>query len=202
MNFIPFTEWIYKTAINSGNEKFKLRFNLKVNISEVQNIPVSIMSQKINFYKLLASILLCQLAGAIGAVFTASSLENWYLLLEKPAFNPPSWIFSPVWILLYTLMGISLYIVWEKGVQQRDVKIGLLIFGIQLGLNTLWSFLFFGLRSPYYAFIEIILLWFAILLTIIQFRRISKTASYLLIPYILWVSFAMLLNYYLWILNS
>ena len=140
------------------------------------------MSQKINLYKLLASILLCQLAGAIGAIFTASSLENWYLMLEKPAFNPPSWIFSPVWILLYTLMGISLYIVWEKGVQQRDVKIGLLIFGIQLGLNTLWSFLFFGLRSPYYAFIEIILLWFAILLTIIQFRRISKTASYPAIP--------------------
>ena len=73
------------------------------------------MSQKINFFKLLASVLLCQLAGAIGSVFTASSLENWYLLLEKPAFNPPSWIFFPVWILLYTLMGISLYIVWEKG---------------------------------------------------------------------------------------
>lgn len=160
------------------------------------------MSQKINFFKLLASILLCQLAGAIGAVFTASSVENWFPLLEKPFFSPPSWIFPPVWILLYTLMGISLYIVWKKGVQQREVKIGLLIFGIQLGLNIIWSYLFFGLRSPYYAFIEIILLWFAILLTIIQFRKISKTASYLLLPYILWVSFAMLLNHSLWLLNS
>jgi len=103
---------------------------------------------------------------------------------------------------LYTLMGISLYIIWEKVVQQKEVKIGLLIFGIQLGLNIIWSYLFFGIRSPYYAFIEIILLWFAILLTIIQFRKISKTASYLLLPYILWVSFAMLLNYNLWILNS
>lgn len=160
------------------------------------------MSQKINFFKLVASILLCQLAGAIGAVFTASSVENWFPLLKKPFFSPPSWVFFPVWILLYTLMGISLYIIWEKGVQQREVKIGLLFFGIQLGLNIIWSYLFFGLRSPYYAFIEIILLWFAILLTIIQFRKISKTASYLLLPYILWVSFAMLLNYNLWIFNS
>jgi tryptophan-rich sensory protein len=160
------------------------------------------MSQRIKYFKLLVSLLLCLLAGAIGSIFTVSSLQDWYLLLEKPAFSPPSWVFSPVWTVLYILMGISLYIVWEKGLQQRDVKIGLLIFGIQLGLNILWSYLFFGLRSPYYAFIEIILLWLAILLTIIQFRKISKTASYLLLPYILWVSFAMLLNYNLWILNS
>jgi tryptophan-rich sensory protein len=99
-------------------------------------------------------------------------------------------------------MGISLYIVWEKGLQKQEVKMGMLIFGIQLALNVLWSFLFFGLKSPYYAFVEIVLLWFAIFLTILKFRKISETASYLLFPYILWVSFAMLLNYYLWILNS
>jgi tryptophan-rich sensory protein len=98
-------------------------------------------------------------------------------------------------------MGISLYIVWEKGLHDRKVKIGLLIFGTQLVLNIFWSFLFFGLRSPYYGFVEIIFLWLAILLTIVQFRKISKTASYLLIPYILWVSFAALLNYNLWTLN-
>jgi translocator protein len=159
------------------------------------------MSQKINYFKLLASVLLCQFAGAVGSVFTASSLENWYSLLEKPVFNPPSWVFFPVWTLLYTLMGISLYIVWDKGLQDRKVKIGLVIFGIQLVLNSLWSFLFFGLKSPYYGFVEIIFLWLAIFLTIIKFRNISKTASYLLIPYILWVSFAALLNYYLWTLN-
>jgi tryptophan-rich sensory protein len=146
-------------------------------------------------------VLLCQLAGATGSVFTVSSLTDWYSLLEKPVFNPPSWVFFPVWTLLYTLMGISLYIVWEKGLQNREVKIGLLIFGIQLILNVLWSFLFFGLRSPYYGFVGIIFLWLAILLTIVQFRNISKTASYLLIPYILWVSFAVLLNYNLWTLN-
>jgi len=160
------------------------------------------MSQKINLFKLLTSVLLCQLAGAVGSVFTVSSIENWFPLLEKPAFSPSSWIFFPVWVVLYTLMGISLYIVWGKGVQQREVKIGLLIFGLQLGINILWSVLFFGLKSPYYAFIEIIFLWLAILLTIFQFRKISKTASYLLLPYIIWVSFAALLNYYLWILNS
>jgi tryptophan-rich sensory protein len=98
-------------------------------------------------------------------------------------------------------MGISFYIVWEKRVQQQEVKIGLLIYEIQLGLNSLWSFLFFGLRSPYYVFVEMIFLWLAIFLTIAQFRKISKSASYLLLPYIIWVSFAMLLNYYIWILN-
>ena len=160
------------------------------------------MFHRVNLFKFLASVLLCQLAGAIGSVFTFSSLDNWYLLLEKPAFNPPSWIFFPVWVTLYTLMGISLYLFWEKGSQQQDIKVGLLIFGIQLGLNALWSFLFFGLKSPYYAFVEIILLWLAVFLTILKFWKISKIASYLLLPYILWVSFAMLLNYYIWILNS
>lgn len=160
------------------------------------------MVQRVNLSKLVVSILLCQFAGLIGSVFTASSLENWYLFLEKPAFNPPAWVFFPAWVTLYTLMGISLYLVWEKGLQEQEVKMGMFIFGIQLGLNTLWSILFFGLKSPYYAFVEIVLLWFAILLTILKFRKISKTASYLLFPYILWVSFAMLLNYYIWILNS
>lgn len=159
------------------------------------------MPLKINYFKLLASVLLCLFAGVIGSVFTASSLENWYPLLEKPFFNPPSWLFGPVWTFLYILMGISLYIVWEKGLQDREVKIGLLIFGVQLALNTLWSFLFFGLRSPFYGFIEIIFLWIAILLTIVQFKKVSRTAAYLLVPYILWVSFAALLNYNLWMLN-
>lgn len=159
------------------------------------------MYHSTNLFKLLVSVLICQFAGAIGSAFTASSLSNWYILLEKPAFNPPSWVFFPVWITLYTLMGISLYLVWVKGLEKQEIKMGLAIFGIQLVLNALWSFLFFGLRSPYYAFVEIVLLWLAVLLTILKFRNISKMASYLLLPYILWVSFAMLLNYYIWILN-
>ena len=98
-------------------------------------------------------------------------------------------------------MGISLYLVWEKGLQQKEVKVGIFLFGLQLGLNILWSFLFFGLQSPYHAFLEILLLWLAILLTAIQFWKISKAASMLLIPYLLWVSFAALLNYQIWVLN-
>jgi len=159
------------------------------------------MFQKVNVSRLLASIILCQLAGVIGSVFTASSLESWYFLLEKPAFTPPSWVFFPFWTTLYTLMGISLYLVWEKGLQRREVKKGVFLFGLQLGLNTLWSLLFFGLRSPYYAFFEILILWVAILLMMIQFWKISKPASLLLIPYIFWVSLAALLNYQIWILN-
>jgi translocator protein len=159
------------------------------------------MTPKINYFKLLASVLICQFAGIVGSVFTVSSIDNWYSLLEKPIFNPPSWVFFPVWTLLYTLMGISLYIVWDKRLQDREVKIGLVFFVTQLILNTLWSFLFFGLRSPYYGLVEIVFLWLAILLTIFQFSKVSKTASYLLVPYILWVSFAALLNYYLWTLN-
>jgi translocator protein len=160
------------------------------------------MVQIVNLFKLLVSVLLCQFAGAIGSIFTASSLDNWYLSLEKPAFIPSSQVFFPAWVILYTLMGISFYLVWEKGLQEHEVKTELLIFGVQLGLNVLWSFLFFALKSPYYAFVEIVLLWLAIFLTILKFRKISKIASYLLFPYILWVSFAMLLNYYIWILNS
>ncbi|MHC1756605.1 MAG: TspO/MBR family protein [Methanosarcina sp.] len=157
---------------------------------------------KVNIFRLLVSVIICQLAGAIGSIFTSSSLESWYLLLEKPAFNPPSWVFFPVWTTLYTLMGISLYLIWEKGLQQREVKVGVFLFGLQLGLNILWSLLFFGLRAPYYALLEILVLWLAILLTAIQFWKVSKTASVLLIPYILWVSFAALLNYQIWVLNT
>jgi tryptophan-rich sensory protein len=160
------------------------------------------MVQRVNYFKLLVSVLFCLFAGSIGSIFTVSSLDNWYFLLEKPTFTPPSWVFFPAWTILYILMGISFYLVWEKGTHEKYVKVGLLIFGIQLGFNLLWSFFFFSLRSPYYAFIEIIFLWLSIFVTILIFRKISRTASYLLFPYILWVSFAMFLNYSIWILNS
>lgn len=149
---------------------------------------------KINYLKLIPSIVICQLAGIIGSFFTSSSVSNWYLTLNKPFFNPPSWVFGPVWITLYLMMGISLYIVWNGGLRNKHAKIAITIFGIQLLLNSLWSILFFGLQSPLSAFIEIVLLWGAILATIIYFYRISKIASYLLIPYFLWVSFAAVLN--------
>lgn len=145
------------------------------------------------------SIAVCLLAGVIGSIFTYQNIPTWYQTLNKPVFSPPNWIFAPVWTLLYILMGISLYIIWERGFKEN--KLPIILFGLQLILNAKWSFLFFGMRSPLYGFIGIIFLWAFILATVISFYKISKTASILLIPYILWVSFASLLNFYILILN-
>ena len=155
----------------------------------------------VEFYKLLISILICQLAGLIGSVFTTPAIPTWYRTLTKPSFTPPNWLFSPVWISLFVLMGISAFIVWHRGLSDKRVKIALSMFIVQLVLNTLWSVMFFGLRSPLAGFIEIIILWIAILLTVLRFLRISATAGILLIPYILWVSFAAVLNFSIWRLN-
>ena len=155
-----------------------------------------------NILKLAASIMLCLSAGVIGSVFTMDSIPTWYAALEKPFFSPPNWVFAPVWTTLFILMGISLYLVWKKGIKTEGVKIALILFAAQLVLNTLWSIIFFGMRSPIYAFVEIVMLWILILFTIITFYKISKTASYLLIPYILWVSFAAVLNFSIFVLNS
>lgn len=159
------------------------------------------MKIKINIPKLIFSIAICQLAGFIGSIFTSPSIPTWYASLNKPVFNPPSWIFAPVWTTLFFLMGVSLYLVWEKGLKEKKVKIALGFFSAQLLLNVLWSVIFFGLQQPLYAFIEIIILWTAILLTILKFYKISKPAAYLLMPYTLWVGFAAVLNYSLWMIN-
>lgn len=152
--------------------------------------------------KLLFAILICQTAGIIGSIFTTSSVGSWYLTLNKPSFNPPNWVFSPVWITIFILMGISLYLFWEKSKKTKKIrKKGLTIFTIQLILNIFWSALFFGLKSPLLASIEIILLWSAILYTITIFKKISKTASYLLLPYLIWVTFAAILNLAIVIIN-
>ena len=152
--------------------------------------------------KLFLSIAVCQAAGLIGSVFTFPAIAGWYSSIQKPVFTPPSWVFAPVWTTLFLLMGISLYLVWSRGLESKKAKTAVYIFGLQLGLNVLWSFLFFGLQSPFLAFIEIILLWLSILATTILFYRISKPAGYLLIPYLLWVSFAAFLNYSIWMLNA
>ncbi|OGH67068.1 MAG: TspO protein [Candidatus Magasanikbacteria bacterium RIFCSPHIGHO2_02_FULL_41_13] len=154
-----------------------------------------------NVAKLGLSIFVCELAGIIGSVFTTSSIPTWYATINRPTLNPPNWIFGPVWITLFALMGVSAFLVYQKGMRHKHVKVALGIFILQLVLNTLWSVLFFGLHSPGGAFIEIIFLWFSILATIIAFAKISKPAAYLLLPYILWVSFALYLNYSIWLLN-
>jgi benzodiazapine receptor len=149
--------------------------------------------------KLIYSLIICLAAGAIGSLFTSSSIPTWYAALNKPFFNPPNWLFGPVWTLLYVLMGISLYLVWSRGFKKN--KDAITWFFVQLILNTLWSILFFGLKSPLSAFIEIILLWIAILVTLIKFHKISKNSAYLLIPYLAWVSFAAVLNFSIFYLN-
>ncbi len=150
--------------------------------------------------KLAASIFLCQAAGFLGSLFTTPAIPTWYQTLKKPFFTPPNWIFSPVWISLFVLMGIALFLVWRRQEHPR-FKTALIFFFVQLILNILWSIAFFGLKSPLLGLIDIVLLWMAILLTILNFLKVSKVAGWLLLPYLLWVSFATILNYFLWVLN-
>ncbi|MBI4080622.1 MAG: tryptophan-rich sensory protein [Candidatus Levybacteria bacterium] len=153
-----------------------------------------------NYLKLFLAILVCQAAGIIGSFFTINSVNTWYTTLEKPFFNPPSWVFGPTWTILYLLMGISLYLVWNSK-NTKEKKVGLKYFYIQLVLNALWSIVFFGFKSPPLALIEILTLWIMIFLTIRSFLKINKNAAYLLFPYIAWVSFATILNLFIVILN-
>lgn len=156
---------------------------------------------KTKIFKFLLAILICQAAGLVGFIFTRPAISSWYMGIEKPSFNPPNWIFAPVWTLLFLLMGISLYLVWKKGWQEKIVRSAIFVFSAQLILNIVWSLLFFGLKSPFFAFVEIIILWLAIFLTIIKFNKVSSTAGLLLLPYIIWVSFAAFLNFFIWRLN-
>ncbi|GAB4193026.1 MAG: tryptophan-rich sensory protein [Calditrichia bacterium] len=137
-------------------------------------------------------------AGFIGSQF---SPDHWYEALNKPTWNPPNYIFGPVWTMLYILMGISAWLVWRK-YKLSGASIAFVFFFFQLILNTLWSYLFFGLHRPDLAFMEIIVLWIAILVTLISFYKLHKTAALLLLPYLGWVTFAAVLNFTLWQLNG
>ena len=149
--------------------------------------------------KLAVALLIPQATGLIGSFFTASAIPTWYATLVRPELAPPNWIFAPVWTTLFLLMGIALFLVWRKG---EGVRLALLLFAAQLVLNVLWSVLFFGLQSPALALVEVGVLWLAILATIGAFWRISRTAALLLVPYLLWVTFAAYLNYQYWLLNT
>jgi len=156
---------------------------------------------KTDYKKLAAAILVCLFAGLIGSFFTIDSIATWYTTLQKPGFNPPNWVFGPVWTTLYTLMGISAYLVWMKGWDKKEVRVALWVFILQLVLNTMWSIIFFGAKELFSAFVEIVFLWLAIVFTIFLFNRISRNAALLMVPYLLWVSFAAFLNYSIWQLN-
>lgn len=161
----------------------------------------ALMTTDVNIKKLILSILICEGAGIVGSIFTIPAIGNWYTTLVRPSFAPPNWIFGPVWTLLFLMMGISFYFVWNKDFKTEQARKALYFFVIQLTLNILWSVLFFGLNSPYYALLEIVLLWGSIILTIENFYSISRKAALLLAPYILWVSFAGILNLFFWQLN-
>jgi benzodiazapine receptor len=147
---------------------------------------------------LVLSILVCFVAAGLGSVWTSKSVGTWYETLMKPTWNPPSWVFGPVWSVLYLLMGIALWLVWRRA-GLLALPVG--VFAVQLVLNALWSGLFFGLQNPGAAFAEIVVLWAAIVATIVVFWRVTPVAGGLLLPYIGWVSFAAVLNFTIWRLN-
>lgn len=150
---------------------------------------------------LIGSIIIAQLAGALGTVFTISAIPLWYAQLNKPSFSPPNWIFGPVWTLLYTLMGISAYLVWRKFQFGKKSRSFWHVYWTQLILNSLWSILFFGFKFTGLAFIEILAMWYFICRSIQEGKKLSNWSAYLLYPYLAWVSFATLLNLAIWTLN-
>lgn len=157
------------------------------------------MAKTIKFF---LSVILCEMVGLLSTPFTIQAIPTWYIHLNKPFFSPPNWVFGPVWTILYFLMGLSLYLIWIKKVKIKKQKtLALRYFWIQLLLNFSWSILFFGLHSPLLGLIDIVLLWMMIFMTIKAFLPISKNAAYFLIPYLLWVTFASLLNLAIAILN-
>lgn len=156
---------------------------------------------KDNYWYLLGFIILAQLAGLLGSLFTFSAIPTWYAALTKPFFSPPNFVFGPVWTLLYTLMGISAYLIYRRYQFGKKAKLFWNAYWLQLVLNTLWSILFFGFRSPLFAFVEIIVLWYYIYRTLRLAYPLDRTASYLLFPYLAWVSFAGLLNLAILVLN-
>ena len=152
--------------------------------------------------RILVIVVTCLVIGYFSGMVTRSAITSWYPTLVKPSFNPPNWIFAPVWSMLYIMMGVAAGLVWNRiDFEKEAVKKALLFFAVQLALNALWSFLFFGLKNPMLAGIEIIILWLMIYETQTKFAKINKIAGYLFIPYLLWVSFAMVLNASIWWLN-
>jgi benzodiazapine receptor len=156
--------------------------------------------KKSNTQKLVISIVATVGLGSLGGIFTIAEIPNWYAGLNKPSFNPPNWIFGPMWTTLYVLMGISFYLIWKLPVSTTRTK-AIRLFIIQFVLNFCWSIIFFSMHQIGWALLEIIAMWVFILLTIVQFRKLSILAAVLLIPYLLWVSFACILNGSIWQLN-
>lgn len=158
--------------------------------------------KKINLLELLLFIIVSELIGSSGSIFTFPAINDWYQFVNKSPLTPPNYIFAPVWTILFLMMGISSYLIFRERKNDKSVNSALILFAVQFILNILWSILFFGLKAPLFAFIEIIFLWLFILMTILSFIKINKLAGYLLVPYIVWVSFASYLNLMVYLLNK
>ncbi|EZH71660.1 MULTISPECIES: TspO/MBR family protein [Aquimarina] len=156
---------------------------------------------KKKLFRIGIAVLVCGLIGFLSSIATQTSVNTWYAALNKPSFTPPNWIFGPMWVLLYIMMGIAAGIVWSKGFYHKWVKTALYHFGFQLLLNAAWSIFFFGLQNPLIALLDIIALFILLLFTIKWFTVVNSTAAYLLIPYVVWVAFATALNFGIWQLN-
>lgn len=155
-----------------------------------------------NTLKLIISVTIPLLVGGLSGFFTVTGVESWYQTINKPSWNPPNWIFGPVWTALYIMMGVALFLVWKSSSNANTKKLALLLFAAQMLLNFFWSFIFFNLQQPGWAFAEIVSLWLFILFTIFAFARLNNMAAWLLVPYISWVSFAAILNFTIWQLNK
>jgi benzodiazapine receptor len=159
------------------------------------------LSAGTSYAKLAASIILPLLVGFVGSIFTKRSVTSWYVTLRKPAITPPSWMFAPVWTALYIMMGIALYLVWRRGLGAPHTRTAIALFVGQLVLNGMWSLAFFGLRSPALGSAIISILWVVLLMTTIAFFTLSRAAGLLLVPYMLWTSYASVLTFWVHVLN-
>jgi len=158
----------------------------------------AVVTSKKQWFVLAGFILLCVTTGMIGGLVTAPSIESWYRTIAKPSWTPPDWLFGPVWTVLFIMMGVAAWLVWKT----RDrLAPAMILFGLQLALNLGWSLLFFGARSPGLALIEVVFLWGAVLLTMLAFFGRQRTAGWLFVPYLAWVSFAAILNFAIWWMN-
>ena len=157
---------------------------------------------KLDVGKLLASVLICEAVGVAGSLFTVVSLSSWYNVLNKPLFAPPNWIFAPLWVVLYLLMGVAGYLIWKAVRTNKKARIALILFTLQLMLNFSWTAIFFGQRLAIGGLVVISMLWIVLLATIIAFYRVSWRPAVLLMPYFIWVIFAMVVNIYIVMLNA
>jgi len=179
-----------ETAINS------LHFN-----TMLTHNPMNTFTRPVNFKKLIGSIALCELIGIVAGLFTINAIKEWYVYLNKPEFNPPNWIFGPVWTLLYLLMGIAFYNTLKSNIKDSNYHSSISLFWVQLTLNFLWTIAFFGMRNPTFAFAIIITLIASICVWTLYLQKVHRASAYLQIPYLLWCCFACVLNYYIIRLN-